>query len=178
MGKKGRVREVPQSRCIVGHRVDDTRDMGDFREVTVVALMKSKDAQEVGGRTVVGDRSFLDPGDGRGVVTQRRQGEFPAVGLCGDNVLVTYNAGEFQVGVGDGPVGVGKAHERVLDIAWKGLAPYHRRDGFGRQGRCRWRRRNPNAAHARASSIACTDMGWFGRNDFSNACRTIAKALC
>ena len=127
--KKGRVRKVPQPRGVVGHCVNDARDVGNFCEVTVMALMERKEAKQVGGGAVVRHGAFLDPGDGRRVVAKRCEGAFTAVGADCDDVLVTEHAGQFQIGVGDSAVGVGEADQRVLDVAGKGLSPHDRRNG-------------------------------------------------
>ncbi len=45
--------------------------MGDFCEITVVALMERKEAQKVSSGAVVGDRSLFEPGDCGCVVAKR-----------------------------------------------------------------------------------------------------------
>jgi hypothetical protein len=122
--KKVSVREVPQTGCIVSHGIDDTRDVGDFREISVVVPMEGKEAQEVCRTAVVGDGATLDPGYGRGVVAERSKGKLAAVSDVGEDILMAEDAGEFQVGVVDGAAGIREGHKVGLNGGRKRLTPY------------------------------------------------------
>jgi hypothetical protein len=150
IGKKCRVRKVPQPRCIISHSINYTGNVRDFSEITVVALVIShsindtgnvrdsseitvvalverEEAKQVGGGAVVGDGPFFYPCDGRSVIAKGCQGEFTAVGVGSEDVLVAKDAGEFQVGIGDRAVGICKADQRRLDVGRETLTPRHGR---------------------------------------------------
>jgi hypothetical protein len=86
-----------------------------------------------------------------------------------DEVLMTEDA--------DGACRVGRANKRVLDIVWRRLTPHGRRRGFRKQGLKRLKWWNPDAVHASTSGVASTDMGRFGRNDFSYVSWASAQAV-
>ena len=68
MGEELGDTEVLQAGGIVGHEVGRARDVGDLVIVTVVALVETGHAAEVGPRAVKGHRPFVPTRDGGRVV--------------------------------------------------------------------------------------------------------------
>jgi len=70
--------------------------------VAVQAAMETREPTQVGGGGICGDRTFLEPGDGRGVVGHGGNGQFTHVEALGGHIGLRQNACLLEVTIGDG----------------------------------------------------------------------------
>jgi hypothetical protein len=68
---------MPQTRCVISHGIDGTRDVGEKGTIAVVALMESLNAKEFSGVFCSGGGALPLPVDGGRVVRTRMDGPFP-----------------------------------------------------------------------------------------------------
>jgi hypothetical protein len=92
MGKQLRVRKRPETGRIIGHCIGGTGNMVVMKTVTVVALVKTCETEEVGGGVAGRDGTFRGVTDGGGVVPEDRESTFIGVNQLGQNILVSDDA--------------------------------------------------------------------------------------
>ena len=94
--------------------------------VAVEALVHARDVAQSGCRPFRGDRAFLNPTDGWGVVNPGSNGRILHVSVLSLDGQLTNDAGVLQVAVGDGSRGVCSRHESVLDRLFERVTPDER----------------------------------------------------
>jgi hypothetical protein len=161
---------MPEAGRVVGHRIQNARDMGDLRQVAVVAPVEGKQTQKVRRRAIGRDRGAPDPGNSRRVVTKGCQGKLAAVGDVCQDILVTQNSREFEVRIGDGPIGVAEGDERGLDVCGERLAP---QEGRGISVVGTW---DPDAPHASTGSIRSAHVRGLRGNNLRDTDRAFTQA--
>ena len=92
--------KVPETRCIIGHGIGRSGNMVVAKAVAMMALVKTAQTEEVGGRITGGDEAFGGAADGRGVVVEEREGAFTGINRLGEYVLVGDDASKFKVAIG------------------------------------------------------------------------------
>ena len=146
--------------------------LGDIAEV---ALVNAVEAQEIGCGSSCGGGVFVVPHDCRNVVTQWGDRAPMTIHRLGNDVLLGNEPGQFQIGVGDGPMRVGKGHKSRLDLGGELGAPQQWWDVAVRCGR------EPDATHALTSCIVGTDRNWVVRNQFGQlrgpGCKRFSQVL-
>jgi hypothetical protein len=69
--------------------------------VTMMALVKTAQAEEVGGRVTGGDGTFGGSAHGRGIVIEEGEGTFTGINRVGEYILlVGDDASKFEVAIG------------------------------------------------------------------------------
>jgi hypothetical protein len=66
----------------------------------MMALVKTAQAEEVGGRVMGGDGTFRGSAHGGAVVVEEREGTFTGINRLGKYILVGNNASKFEVAIG------------------------------------------------------------------------------
>ena len=85
VGEESRVREVLETRGIIGHHVTLSWEKVSDVAVAVLPLVLASKAAKVGGRLVGRDRSLVESGNGGGVVGQGGNGEVARVEVAGND---------------------------------------------------------------------------------------------
>jgi hypothetical protein len=70
------------------------------KAVAVMALVKTAQVEEVGGRITGGDGAFGGAAHGRGVVIEESEGTFTSINRLGEYVLVGDDARKIKVAIG------------------------------------------------------------------------------
>ena len=148
MGEKLVVIQVPASTGVVGHDVGFPRNVVVRRGVAMAALVERVEAEEVRARRSGCRRSLGGPRQGGLVVGGRPEGALGDGVVPGEDVFVSDECSQLQIGDGDGAVGPVTCHKSGVHGRWESLAP---QDGsIPRRGRTG----KPNAAHADAARVA------------------------
>jgi hypothetical protein len=92
--------KVPETRCIIGHGIGRSGNMVIAKAVAMMALVKTAQAEEVGGRITGGDGAFGGSAHGGGVVIEEREGTFTGINRLGEYVLVGNDTSKFKVAIG------------------------------------------------------------------------------
>jgi hypothetical protein len=100
MSKQLGVSKVPETRCIIGHGIGRSGNMVVTKAVAMMALVKTAQAEEVGGRVTGGDGAFGGSAHGGGVVVEEREGTFTGINRLREDALVGDVASKFKVAIG------------------------------------------------------------------------------
>jgi len=123
MREKGRVRKFPETGRIVRHHICWAQNVLKICIVTEVALVEATDPKEVGTDVTCGDGAFGRAGDSRCIIIEDRDGSFADVKLLSQDILVSHDAREFEVTVGEVPRRVVIGDKPVDNVIWKWFAP-------------------------------------------------------
>ena len=93
---------MPKARKIVSYSIGYSGHVVDEGQETVVALVKSADAQHVCCWASSSSRSFLSPSNCWDIVIQCVHCSVVAVAVLHKHVLMSYCTSEFKIRVGDG----------------------------------------------------------------------------
>ena len=86
------------------------------KAVAMMALVKTAQAEEVGGRVTGGDGTFGGSAHGGGVVVEEREGALTGIDRLGEDVLVGDDASQFKVTVGEITLGIVIGNKTCLDV--------------------------------------------------------------
>jgi hypothetical protein len=136
--EKGAVREGEKARCIVCHTIGRAVDVVINREVAVVALVHAIHSEEVGSGCIRGNGPFDTAHEGGIVVVQQGDGCMLKGDVLCEDVLVSDDPGQFQVGVSDAAGQVIGGDEGAADVGRKIVSP----------DKVTTIREEPDAAHA------------------------------
>jgi hypothetical protein len=101
MSKQLGISKVPETRRIIGHGIGRSSNMVVAKVVAMVELVKTAQAEEVGGTVTGGDGTFGGSAHGRGVVVEEREGTFTGINRLGEYILVGDDASKkFEVAIG------------------------------------------------------------------------------
>ena len=124
MAEQRSVGESRKAGGIVSHGVERAGDVGFGRDVAVLALMQCLEAEQAGSWTGGGDGTAAMPIHGCQVVGGRVVGSFPQVPGVGGSIVVKDAAGEFQIRICDGTLGIVEREEASPRGRSEGVAPY------------------------------------------------------
>jgi hypothetical protein len=161
VSKKRVVRKMKQTGRIVRHAVGGASNVVVCGEIAVMSLMKTVKAKEVGGRAVRRDGSFATANDSREIIIEQGKSVFAHIGEGRENILVTKDASQFEVAVGNGASHVRGGDDVVLNVEGERLSP----DAAAAIGQ------EPHAAHTAARGVAGAYKRGRIRNDFGEAGR-------
>lgn len=118
-------------------------------QVTMMALMHAVDPKEICGGCLGGDRAFDAADEGRKIVIKEGNRSMLNGNVGSEDVLVTDDAGELEISVGDGAVGSVSRNEGLTDRTRKRGAP----DEIAAIGK------KPDPTHAGEGGVARSDTG-------------------
>jgi hypothetical protein len=163
MGEEGGVRQVEKAGGVVGHTIGRAGNVVVEAHVTVETLVQAVHAEQVCGCAVGGDRAFATSGDGRKVIVDQGDGVLANVGQGGQDILVSQDASQLQVAVGDRAGGVGGRDHVGLNVRREPVAP----------NSTSAIRKEPDAAHAQLRRIAGAQESGDVRDNFSEPSGTV-----
>ena len=152
--KKGSVRQIKASGGNVSQNVGGAQNVEALRNVAMGTLVEAGGAEQVGRWARGGDGAFGTPCDSWCIVAEGGYSELTEVVVGGQGGYVTDGGGEFQVGIGDGAMGVPIADQGGLYVWGEGFMPNVRGVAVAPWW---W---DPDAAHATESCIAAADIVW------------------
>lgn len=106
VGKEGSGGEMLEVGGVIGHTVEGAREIVVEHDITMRALVEGLSMKEVRGGFGGCDTTFALPEEGGGVISETPEGAFADIETLGRAVMVNECCGQFQVGVGDGAMGV------------------------------------------------------------------------
>ena len=121
-----RISQVPQARQVIGHSVEYSRYVIWFGEVSEVTMVETVETEEVCGWAISSGGPFVCPGNGIGIVAKWGNSPVFTVVLLDQGVILCNLACQFELGVVDETVRVGKGHEVLHNVGRKLLLPHER----------------------------------------------------
>lgn len=106
---------MPKAGAVIGHGVGRTGNVVILGKVTMMTLVESTEATQMGRDVNAGNGAFCHAAESGGVVTERGDGALTNIPMLGNDVLVSNHAGLFQIAVGDGASGIVGGNQKPLD---------------------------------------------------------------